>query len=178
MGRCGNFKKSGFAYTGVLKVLKVIMGYEYLWSNVRVVGGAYGCSAGFGRNGDSLFTSYRDPHLRKTNQVYEGIPEYLEHFTVEPRDMTKYVIGTISDMDTPLNPAARGRRSLMGYLCGLSAEQLQRERDQVLAASQEDIRSLAPLVQAVLDENCICVLGNEEKLKEESDLFMHLEELS
>ena len=178
VGRCGNFKKSGFAYTGVLKVLKVIMGYEYLWSNVRVVGGAYGCSAGFGRNGDSLFTSYRDPHLRKTNQVYEGIPEYLEHFTVEPRDMTKYVIGTISDMDTPLNPAARGRRSLMGYLCGLSAEQLQRERDQVLAASQEDIRSLAPLVQAVLDENCICVLGNEEKLKEESDLFMHLEELS
>ena len=173
----GNFREKGYEYTGALRVLKVIMSYEYLWSNIRVVGGAYGCSGSFGRNGDSNFVSYRDPHLRKTNQVYEGIPEYLEGFTADPRDMTKYVIGTISEMDTPLPPSSLGRRSLNAYLSGLTQDALQKERDQVLAVKQEDIRALAPLMQAVLDSGCICVLGNEEKLKSEKELFAVLKEL-
>lgn len=176
VARSGNFKKKGYAYTGVLKVLKVIMSYEYLWSNIRVIGGAYGCSGSFGRSGDTNFVSYRDPQLRKTNEVYEGIPAYLENFTVDDRDMTKYVIGTVSEMDTPLTPAARGRRSLNAYLCGVTLEALQKEREQVLNATQEDIRALAPLVQAVLEQNCFCVLGNEEKLRAEKDLFLELKE--
>lgn len=176
VARSGNFKKKGYSYTGALKVLKVIMSYEYLWSNIRVIGGAYGCSGSFGRSGVTNFVSYRDPQLRKTNEVYEGIPAYLENFTVDDRDMTKYVIGTVSEMDTPLNPAAKGRRSMNAYLCGLTEEILQQERDQVLNAAQEDIRALAPLVQAVLEQNYFCVLGNEEKLKAEKDLFMELKE--
>ena len=177
VARSGNFKEKGYEYTGVLKVLKVIMSYEYLWSNIRVIGGAYGCSGSFGRNGDSNFVSYRDPQLRRTNEVYEGSPAYLEGFTVDDRDMTKYVIGTVSEMDTPLTPAAQGRRSLNGFLCGLTGESLQKERDQVLNASQEDIRALAPLVRAVLEQNCFCVLGNEEKLKADRELFFELREI-
>ena len=177
VARSGNFKEKGYEYTGALKVLKVIMSYEYLWSNIRVIGGAYGCSGSFGRNGDSNFVSYRDPQLRRTNEVYEGIPAYLEGFTVDDRDMTKYVIGTVSEMDTPLTPAAQGRRSLNGFLCGLTGESLQKERDQVLNASQEDIRALAPLVRAVLEQNCFCVLGNEEKLKADRELFFELREI-
>lgn len=177
VARSGNFREKGYEYTGALRVLKVIMSYEYLWSNIRVVGGAYGCSGSFGRNGDSNFVSYRDPQLGKTNQVYEGVPEYLEHFTADPRDMTKYVIGTISEMDTPLPPSALGRRSLNAYVSGLTQEALQTERDQVLAVSQEDIRALAPLMRAVLDSGCICVVGNEEKLKAEKELFGVLREL-
>lgn len=177
VARTGNFRTEGHEYTGALRVLRVIMSYEYLWSNVRVVGGAYGCGGSFGRNGDSAFVSYRDPNLGKTNQVYEGIPEYVKNFTVDPRDMTKYVIGTISEMDTPLTPATLGKRSLNAYMSGLTLEQLQRERDQVLAVTQEDIRALAPLMQAVLNAGCICVVGNEEKLKAERELFGVLEEL-
>ena len=176
VARSGNFKEKGFAYTGALRVLKVIMSYEYLWTNVRVKGGAYGCSGSFGRNGDSNFVSFRDPHLRNTNQIYEGVPAYLEQFTVDERDMTKYVIGTIGEMDSPLNPAALGRRSMNAWICGLTEERIQKEREQVLGTSQEDIRRLAPLMQAVLEQECICVLGNEEKLKAESDLFMELKE--
>ena len=177
VARSGNFKEKGYAYTGVLRVLKVIMSYEYLWGNIRVTGGAYGCSGSFGRNGDTNFVSYRDPHLRRTNEVYMGIPEYLEHFETDSRDMTKYVIGTVSDMDTPLTPAGKGRRCLNAYMSGLTVEAMQRERDEVLSADQEDIRALAPLMRAVLDQDCICVLGNEEKLKASSDMFLKLEEL-
>lgn len=177
VSRTGNFKKAGFAYTGVLRVLKVILGYEYLWMNIRVKGGAYGCMSGFNRNGDSYFSSYRDPNLAETNEVYENIPAYLREFEIEERDMTKYIIGAFSDMDTPLTPSARISRSRIAVLTGITYEQVQRERDEVLAATQEDIRALADLVEAVLSEQALCVIGNEKKLKKNAKLFDHLEAL-
>lgn len=171
VARGGNFCKNGLAYTGALKVLRTIMSYEYLWTQVRVIGGAYGCSASFSRNGDAAFVSYRDPHLRRTNEVYEGIPAYLREFTVEPRDMTKYVIGTVSDMDVPMMPFALGLRSMIAWMSGLTEAQLQKERDEVLCATQEDIRSLAPIAEAILASDCFCVIGGEEKITEAQDMF-------
>ena len=104
VARAGNYVRHGFSYHGALRILKVIMGYDYLWINVRVKGGAYGVMNGAGRFGDSYFVSYRDPNLRETNEVYEGIVPYLEQFEADERDMTKFVIGTISDLDAPLLP--------------------------------------------------------------------------
>ena len=159
---------------GALRILKVIMSYEYLWVNVRVKGGAHGCMSGFGRNGNSYFASYRDPNLRQTNEIYEGVPEYVEHFNIEERDMTKYVIGTISEMDTPLTARAQGARSDAAYFGHVTESDLQKERDQVLYATQEDIRALAPLMRAILAEDCICVLGNEDALEKEKEMFRNL----
>ena len=177
VARGGNFREAGFEYTGAFRVLRTIMSYEYLWNQVRVVGGAYGCSGSANRSGDTIFTSYRDPHLRRTNGVFEGIPAYLRSFTVDDRDMDKYVIGTVSDMDTPLNPAALGSRSLHAWMCGLTEAQILREREEVLGATQEDIRDLAPLMEAVLSQERLCVVGSEGKLKEEADLFEKIETL-
>ena len=176
MAECGNFLKAGYPYSGAMKVLRTIMNFEYLWSNILVVGGAYGCSGSFLRNGDTVFTSYRDPQLAKTFAVYEGVPEFLETFTVDPRDMTKYVIGTVSVMDTPLNANAKGSRSMNALLSGLSYEDLQKERDEVLDVSQEDIRSLAPAMKAVMDQKYICVLGNEDRINKEKERFMEVRE--
>ncbi len=177
VARSGNFRDAGFAYTGALRVLRTIMSYDYLWNHVRVVGGAYGCSGSFSRTGETAFVSYRDPHLTRTNTVYEGIPAYLESFTVDERDMTKYVIGTVSDMDVPLNPSALGARSMSAYMSGITYEMLQRERDQVLDITQEDIRALAPLTKAVLEQKHFCVVGSEDKLEAEKELFDKLESL-
>lgn len=177
VARTGNFLDKGFAYSGALRILKVILSYDYLWINIRVKGGAYGCMSGFGRNGDSYFTSYRDPNLRKTDQVYEGVPEYVGQFTVDERDMTKYVIGAISELDTPLTARTQGLRSLNGYFCHVSEEDLKRERQEILQATQEDIRALAPLMSAVLESGNLCVLGNEGNLEKEKDMFMELKPL-
>ena len=177
VSRAGNFVKKGYSYTGTLRILKVIMGYDYLWINIRVKGGAYGCMSGFGKNGDTYFASYRDPKLRATNEIYEKIPEYLKEFDADERDMTKYIIGTISEMDTPLTPISRGRRSLISYLGHITDEELQKERDAVLSGTAEDIRALAPLVQAVLEEQDLCVIGNEETLRAEKEMFMELKNL-
>lgn len=177
VSRAGNFVKRGFSYTGALRILKVILSYDYLWLNVRVKGGAYGCMSGFMRNGDSYFTSYRDPNLGKTNEIYEKTPEYLKNFDADERDMTKYIIGTISDLDIPLNPSAKGSRSLSAYLTGVTYADVQKERDEVINAEPENIRALADLIEAVLSDHNLCVIGNEDAVKKEKALFDTIEKL-
>ncbi len=177
VARSGNFIKEGYMYTGALRILKVILSYDYLWQNVRVKGGAYGCMSNFNRFGDGHLVSYRDPNLTETNEVFEGTKAYVEQFEVAERDMTKYIIGTISDLDTPLNPAAKGERSLTAYLSHISMEDIQRERDQILSAGQQDIRALGPIVGAVLGDNNFCVLGNENKIQAHKEMFRELKHL-
>lgn len=171
VARGGNFRDHGFSYRGSLKILKLIMSYEYLWINIRVKGGAYGCMSSFLRTGESYFVSYRDPNLGKTIDIYEHIPDYLRSFTADERDMTKYVIGTFGSLDTPMNPEAKGSRSMSAYLQELPFEQIQRERDEILHATPEDIRNLADLIAAVLEDDSLCVIGNENAIRAESGLF-------
>ena len=158
-------------------MLKVLMSYEYLWQEVRVKGGAYGCMCSFGKSGDSYFVSYRDPNLKGTVEVFEKAADFVERFDGDDRTMTQYVIGAVSEMDTPLNPAAKGLRSMSAYLTNQTLADLQKERDEVLSAAQEDIRALAAHIRAFLQDDCLCVVGNEEKLQEEKDLFLQLESL-
>lgn len=174
VARAGNFIDEGKEYTGALQILKVILGYEYLWQNIREKGGAYGCMSNFTRFGEGYFVSYRDPNLEKTNAVYEGVVEYLKQFSVSDRDMTKYIIGTISNMDQPMTPAAKGDRSMNLYMRHISEEMIQKEREEVLDACEEDIRALADIVEAVLRNNYFCVIGSEEKIEEQKDLFMEI----
>ncbi len=171
VARSGNFVNRGYEYTGAMRILQMILSYDYLWIQVRVKGGAYGVMSGFGRNGDGYFVSYRDPNLRKTNEVFEGVPEYLENFEADERDMTKYVIGTISRMDVPLTPSIKGARNTTMYLCRVTQEMLQKERDQVLGAVADDIRALAAPVQAVLSDGNLCALGGDTKITEEKEMF-------
>lgn len=173
----GNFRAAGYEYTGAMRILKVIMSYDYLWMNLRVKGGAYGCMSGFRRNGDTFFVSYRDPNLKNTLDVYQGVPQYLREFQADEREMTKYVIGTISDLDTPLTPAAHGAMSLAAYFNGVTQEDLQREREEILNASAEDIRALEKPVQAVLDQKNICVVGSEAAIERDGELFREVKSL-
>lgn len=175
VARAGNYAAHGYAYHGALRILKVIMGYEYLWSNVRVKGGAYGCMNQYLRNGDVYFVSYRDPNLAATNEVYEKIPDYVRNFTADEDEMTKYIIGTVSDLDAPLNPSAKGARSMTAYLQGLTYEEIQKERDEILGASDADIRAFVGLLEAVLSDGAFCVVGGEEVLRRNSEMFLHLE---
>lgn len=178
VARAGNYMKAGFKYTGALKVLKVILSYDYLWNNVRVKGGAYGCMCGFsGIDGDAYFTSYRDPNLRETNQIYEKIADYVRNYSVDERDMTKNIIGTISTLDTPLTPQNKGSRSLSFYLAGVTIEDLQRERDEIRNVTNEDIRALADLIDSILAAGNICVIGNENKVEENRALFQCVKNL-
>lgn len=177
VARGGNFKNHGYTYRGTLKILKMILSYEYLWINIRVKGGAYGCMSSFLRTGESYFVSYRDPNLGKTNEIYEKIPEFVKNFEPDERDMTKYIIGTFGSLDTPMNPEAKGSRSMSAYLQHIAYEDIQKERDDILNATPEDIRELADVIAAILEDDCFCVVGNENAIRAESGLFMSIQNL-
>ena len=94
----------------------------------------------------------------------------MEHFTVDERDMTKYIIGTISDLDTPLTPYSKGIRALGSYMMGVTYEMVQKEREEILFATQDTIRGLAPAIRAILEEEAVCVIGSEEAIGRSSIL--------
>lgn len=165
--RAGNFKDKGLPYTGVLNVLKVLLNFEYLWVNVRVKGGAYGCYSSFNRNGDSSFASYRDPKLMETNTVYEGIPEFLENLELEEENITKFIIGAIGSMDTPLTPLLEGERSFNAYMTGLTNEDIKKSRMETIEVSLDDLRNMSKYMKAILDENILVIVGSETKIREE-----------
>lgn len=169
--RAGNFTKKGLPYTGALRVLRVMMGYDYLWTQVRVKGGAYGCMCNFGKSGESYFVSYRDPNLEKTIDVYEKAADYIEHFEADERTMTQYIIGAVSEMDMPMTPAAKGNYSLSGYMTHYPYERVQKDRDELLATQVDTIRGLSAYIRAFMEDDCLCVVGNEEKIKEQKGLF-------
>ena len=177
VAKTGDFICEGYEYTGALRLLRIILSYDYLWINVRVKGGAYGSMNTFLRSGESYFVSYRDPNLSDTLDVYDRIPEYIKSFSPDERDMTKYIIGTFSALDTPMNPEAKGSRSMSAYLEGITYEQIQKERNEILNAQPENIRRLADLVEAVLKKDSICVIGNENMIKESAGLFENVEKL-
>jgi Zn-dependent M16 (insulinase) family peptidase len=177
VARCGNFIDKGYHYTGALRVLRTIFSYEYLWVNVRVKGGAYGCMSGFNRNGDIYMVSYRDPNLRKTDEIFQNAGDFVAKFDASDRDMLKYIIGTIGILDVPKNPAAKGTRSFSAYMCNTTFELYQKTRDEILSADVEAIRELAPLIKDTMSENYLCVVGNQSTIEQENDMFDEVEPL-
>ena len=177
VARTGKYIDSAAEYNGSSKVFNTIMRYEYLWFNIRVQGGAYGCMCDTRSNGLCSFVSYRDPNLKRTNEVYEGIPAFLEEFDVDEREMTKYVIGTMSSIDMPLSPVARGSRDMGAYLTGVKFEDSQKAREEIIDCTAEDIRRLAPHIKKALEMNNLCVVGSESKIEEDRDLFMTVENM-
>ena len=177
VAQCGNFVKKGYPYTGVLQILKVILSYEYLWMNLRVKGGAYGCMSNFRRDGESHFVSYRDPHLHRTLKVYQGLPEFVRSFTADEQGMTKYIIGTISSMDVPRTPQMQAALSRNCWFRGLSEEDIQKSREEILHATDADIRALAPYMEAILSDEQICVVGSENAVSRASDVLAEVKPL-
>jgi len=175
--RAGNFKQKGLDYHGSLRVLKTLLGYQYLWTEVRVKGGAYGCMNNFAPTGDTSFVSYRDPHLNNTLKVFDGLADFIRNFDASKEDMERYIIGTMGTIDIPLSPRAKGSRSMQAYLDEISVEEMQQIRDETLHTTVENIRALAPLIEAVINDSVLCVVGNEEKIKGASGLFEEVKPL-
>ena len=176
--RAGDFTRKGLAFRGDLQVLRVILGYDYLWTRIRMLGGAYGCMSSFGATGTSYFVSYRDPKLQETIETYEEAAEYIRNFRADEKAMTKYVIGTVSTLDRPLTPSMLGRYSRSCYLTGTTKEDLVTDRLQMLDCREADIQKLADYIQAFMEDDVLCVVGSAAKIKEAEKLFDKTEALT
>lgn len=167
----GNYLKAGLEYNGSLQVFQNILSTDYLWTKVRVLGGAYGCMCGFGVTGASYFVSYRDPNLTKTLDVYHDITNYINNFEATEDEMTKYIIGAVGSYDYPKSPSVKGARSFTAYLNNTTVEDYKREKAEIINATVEDIKKALPYVEAIFEQNNICVIGNEKKIEEAKDIF-------
>jgi Zn-dependent M16 (insulinase) family peptidase len=127
--------------------------------------------------GTGYFVSYRDPNLTKTVDVYEGAAEAVANFDADERGMTKLIIGTISDMDLPLTPSAKGSRSFNAYMSGITEEDLQKIRDEVLDCTPDDIRKTSEYIKEMMSDNKLVVVGNEKIIRDNEKLFGKLENL-
>ena len=128
-------------------------------------------------SGNMFLGSYRDPHLRETNEIFEKITDYLENFEADDREMSKAIIGTFGRIDAPLTPRQAGERSFSAYMARKTYEEIMERRAEALNCTPEDIRRSAALVRAVLDTGNICVIGASEAVEECRDLFKNVEAL-
>ncbi len=173
----GDYIKAGHKYNGALNVLQVIFSYGYLWENVRVQGGAYGAMCSFTKTGPSYFVSYRDPNLAETYDIFNKAHEFVANFDCDNRDMFKYIIGTIAKLDAPMTPKTEGAFCQASYFAGLTEGMIQKERDEILSATPEIIRSFAPLIKSITDAGIICTIGGEEKVDENANIFKEIRSL-
>ena len=177
VAKAGNFLKAGYEYSGELKVLQTIISLEYLWNNVRVKGGAYGAMVSIKRNGDTYLVSYRDPNLKETLAIYDGVVDFIRNLEITERELTKYVIGTISNIDQPLTPAQKMDKALSMVINGITNEDLQKERNEVLSITPEKLKTYGDLLESVMEENNICIIGNENKIDENKEIFNEIKHL-
>lgn len=170
----GNYKKKGLEYKPTLSVLRNILSNDYLWVAVRLQGGAYGVMCGFGKNGASYFTSYRDPNLKKTLEAYRKAVDYIKEFPDDAGEVERYVISTIGDLADPLTPSTKIARTYAMYKEGTTNEMRQEERKLILATTPEEIRSLSVYLEAILDTAVYCTVGGEDMIKKEGDMFKNI----
>jgi Zn-dependent M16 (insulinase) family peptidase len=124
--------------------------------------------------GSVTFNSYRDPNLKETLRNYEGTTEYLSGFRADQKTMTRYIIGTIASMDSPLTASDKGDLAVTYYFNKRRPEAIQSDRTAVLETTAEDIQRFAPLVKGILDQRTYCVYGNSDKISQDKGLFMSL----
>lgn len=167
----GDFYKHGQAFTGAMLVLATLLRYEYLWTRIRVQGGAYGANAVFERSGVMYFSTYRDPQLKNSLTAFRELPAWLKKLELTEREMTKYVIGTMSGVDVPLTNSAKVIQAGLRELMGISDAARQQTRNEILDVTLADIKALAEPIAAVLQDNYICVVGGQQAVEEAKEEF-------
>jgi Zn-dependent M16 (insulinase) family peptidase len=169
-----DFRKLGIPWDGQWNVLSQVMSTDWLQTRIRVVGGAYGGFSGIGKSGTFYLASYRDPNLKETLDNYQGTIDYLSNFQADSMAMTRYIIGTIANLDYLMTPSEKGELAFRRYMEKTSIEAVQKDRDDVLATTPAHIRKMSKVLEKVLGKQVYCVYGNEDKLKANKSLFKNL----
>lgn len=166
-----NIAKLGYEFSGKLAVLRTMLSTGYLLQRVRIVGGAYGCHFLLQPTGSCIFCSYRDPNLAATYNVFKESPDFVRGYEGSERELLKYIIGTLSSMDTPEAPSGTADRAVSDYYLGITSEMRAKWREEALNTTIDDLHDMADMLKAVIDKNCLCVFGGTEKIQNEGSML-------
>ena len=161
----GNLYYIGAVPYGSLDVVRKLAGLEFLWSRIRVRGGAYGAGMSVALNGNVAFYSYRDPSPASSLECYGEVPEFIRTFVRDGGDVTKYVIGAAGDADPIKTPRMRGAACTLRYLRGRDHEDAMRLRRELLSTDNEELLRLADVIEETVGNGAVCVVGGKEKLE-------------
>ena len=172
-----DFIKLGFEYNGAFNAVKNIINTEYLWNQVRVKGGAYGCGCSVLRNGSLYFYSYRDPNILGTFNIYKSAGKFLRELKLSQSDIDKYILGAINDIDRPKSNSDKIDIAVLRYMEGISAYDTQKSRDELLSAGESDIAFFADILDAVSEKSAFVTIGNENMINGVSDFYNSVRKL-
>ncbi len=166
VGKGTNLYEHGYAFHGSALVIVPYLRGSYLWEKVRVQGGAYGGFAVFDQqSGNFNFLSYRDPNLDQTLQAFDQTSDYLRHLELSESELTKAIIGAIGEVDSYQLPDAKGYTALIRHLLGITDEERQHIRDQILNTSQEDFRKFGEALESVRQHGVVVALAAPQALE-------------
>ena len=171
VGQGYNFRCLGYEYSGKLLVLKKYLSTEYLWNNIRVMGGAYGAFLQLDKFGNLDLVTYRDPHVKRTYEMYDRLPEYISSIDLSEEDLEKIIIGTMSDVDMPQPVYARLREYVIRQYAGDSYEGIKKRRLDILKTDSEDLRSFSKMFEDVLENSVSISAGKQASLEDAKDRF-------
>ncbi|KAF3435385.1 hypothetical protein FNV43_RR22474 [Rhamnella rubrinervis] len=161
VGKAANIYDTGYQLKGSAYVISKYISNTWLWDRVRVSGGAYGGFCDFDtHSGVFSFLSYRDPNLLKTLNVYDGSGEFLRQLEMDDDTLTKAIIGTIGDVDSYQLPDAKGYSSLLRHLLGVTDEERQKRREEILSTSLKDFKEFADAIDAVKDKGVVVAVAS------------------
>ena len=175
VARVGNLGFDGLSYNGALQVVRTAVNTDWLYQQIRVKGGAYGCGCGFGGStGNVTFSSYRDPKLTETDGVYKGTGDWVRSAKFDEAELTKYIIGTFSGYERPVSPSGKAGRSFDAWITGRTYEDVVREREEMLSITEEQFRAAGEVFDKICAQGYFCAVGNEKNLRDHADLFDNL----
>jgi len=167
------FDNRGEKTSGTLRVLNGIIDLEYLLQEIRVKGGAYGFRCDIPPYGDgvSVLASFRDPNMKRTYEVYNALPDFIENYKPTDREMVQYILGAINDLDRPKTTSQKLEVALRNHYTGLDAAYLQKERDDILSTTAAQIKAYAPMLAEKIKAAKYCAFGCESAVNENKGLF-------
>jgi Zn-dependent M16 (insulinase) family peptidase len=166
VGKAADLYKLGYQLHGSALVATRYLRTSWLWEQVRVRGGAYGGFCVFDpRSGVFSYLSYRDPNLLATLDVYDRTSQFLRDLDLNEQELTRAIIGAISDLDSYQLPDAKGFSSTLRHLAGDDEEYRQRLREEILSTTVADFKNFADVLDQINAQGLVAVLGGEQALE-------------
>lgn len=159
------------------KVLARVMSYEYLWHNIREVGGAYGTGMVTQNDGTEYLYTYRDPHLKESYETFAKGPAELAGHDYTEKDMNEFIVGAAAKLDTPRKPREEAASTDCKYFCGITDEMTAAERKSLCSVDAAALKAEAADLSARMEKGVRVVFGSKEAVEAAKELFDRVETL-
>jgi len=159
------------------KVLARVMSYEYLWHNIREVGGAYGTGMVTQNDDTEYLYTYRDPHLKESYETFAKGPTELAGRDYTEKDMNEFIVGAAAKLDTPRKPREEAASTDCKYFCGITDEMTAAERKSLCSVDAAALKAEAADLSARMEKGVRVVFGSKEAVEAAKELFDRVETL-